>query len=593
MPIHRPGPSFFIQVALAVAACQLPLARPAIAARRQPNVIVVLVDDQGYGDLGVHGNPRVHTPHLDRLHAQSVRFTDFHVSPMCTPTRGQLLTGTDALRNGAMNVSSGRSMLRTDFPTMADAFRQAGYRTAMFGKWHLGDNHPYRPQDRGFEEAVTFRSSYISSAADHWNNDYFDDTFLHNGVSTPYRGFCTDVFFTEAKTWIRERAQARERFFLYLPLNAAHAPFFAPTKDRARYANEKHDLAGFYGMLSNLDDNLAALDELLKEQAIFDDTLLVYLTDNGTSKGAEVFNAGMRGAKTSLYEGGHRVPLFMRWPHGAFAPPGDVTALTHVQDLFPTLINLAGVPKPQGASFDGASLAPLLRNPRAPWADRTLFVQYSRMDHPPPVEGNATVMWRRFRLVDQTELYDLQSDPGQKRDLAADRPDVVRRLRAAYQTWWRGVAPSINRYGLPLVGSDAEPVSVLTPADWHDRFLDQSTQVRNGMRENGAWFVRVDRPATYRFSLRRWPVEAGAGLQEGVPEYRATDGIYARGVALPIHAARIEVGGVTQRQVVRAGATEVAFELPLQPGPLKIKTWFEDKSGQELAGAYYVYVQRL
>ena len=202
----------------------------AVAALTRPNVILVLTDDQGYGDFFCHGNPVLKTPNLDRLHDQSIRFTDFHVAPMCTPTRGQLLTGVDALRNGAMNVSSGRTLLRRDIPTMPQIFAVNGYRTAMFGKWHLGDNYPYRPQDRGFQESLWFPSSHISSAPDFWNNDYFDDVYVRNGKRQAVNGYCTDVFFREAMQWMGERADRREPFFCYLPLNAPHGPLFVPAK---------------------------------------------------------------------------------------------------------------------------------------------------------------------------------------------------------------------------------------------------------------------------------------------------------------------------------------------------------------------------
>ncbi len=199
---------------------------------RRPNVIIVITDDQGYGDLACHGNPVALTPHLDQLHDESVRLVDFHAAPMCTPTRGQMLTGLDAARNGAVNVSSGRTLLRADLPTMADIFRAGGYRTGVFGKWHLGDNYPYRPQDRGFEESLWFPSSHISSLPDYWENDYFDDVYCRNGTRERYEGYCTEVFFREAMAWMQNRVDADEPFFAYLPTNAPHYPLWVPAEDR-------------------------------------------------------------------------------------------------------------------------------------------------------------------------------------------------------------------------------------------------------------------------------------------------------------------------------------------------------------------------
>jgi arylsulfatase len=302
----RPLRSF---VALLVALCGC-----AALAAGKPNVVVVLVDDVGYGDFSCLGSPICKTPKIDALHDESIRFTDFHVTPMCTPTRSELMTGQDALRNGAMNVSSGRSMLRRGIPTMADAFAASGYRTAMFGKWHLGDVEPYRPQDRGFGKAIWFPSSHMTSVPDEWNNDYFDPTFrLEDGTKRKFSGYCTDIFFDEAMKWIRERAKAREPFFVYLPLNAAHWPWFVPDKYREPYRNLEPNLASFYAMIANIDENMGRLDAMLRVSGLRDDTILIFLTDNGGTVGVKTFNAGMKGGKVTLWEGGHRVPCFIRW----------------------------------------------------------------------------------------------------------------------------------------------------------------------------------------------------------------------------------------------------------------------------------------
>ena len=248
------------------------------AAAARPNVIVVMTDDQGYPELSVHGNPILKTPQLDRLHSESVRFTDFHVAPMCTPTRGQLLTGLDAARNGAINVSSGRTLLRSGLPTMANYFAGSGYRTGIFGKWHLGDNTPYRPEERGFEETLWFPSSHVNSVPDFWNNDYFDDTYIHNGKRTAYKGYCTDIFFREAMAWMKERAAAGEPFFTYIPTNAPHGPHWAPPEELAQAQealrgvslpkmNERarKEFAGYLAMIMNADSNIGRLSQFLED----------------------------------------------------------------------------------------------------------------------------------------------------------------------------------------------------------------------------------------------------------------------------------------------------------------------------------------
>ena len=353
----------------------------------------------GYGDLSVHGNPVLRTPNLDRLASQSIRLTDFHGGPMCTPTRGQLMSGRHALANGAMNVRSGRAILRKTIPTMANFFAGAGYRTSLFGKWHLGDNYPYRPQDRGFQETLTFQSSYLSAPPNYWNNDYFDDFYLYNGQLRQYPGYSTDVFFAEARRWIKRRAALGEPFFAYITPNTPHAPLFVPQKYRDPYSSLPHDQASFFGMIANIDENMGKLEQMLIQEGLRDNTIVIFLTDNGTRHGDVIFNAGMRGKKESLYEGGHRIPFFIRWPAGDLRSPGDIGELAQVQDVLPTLIELAGLPNPEGARFGGISLAGLLRGEQQALPDRKLVVQYSRPNQPVPRKWDAAILWKRWRLM--------------------------------------------------------------------------------------------------------------------------------------------------------------------------------------------------
>lgn len=558
----------------------------------RPNVVLILTDDQGYGDLSCHGNPVLKTPHLDRLHAESVRLTNFHVAPMCTPTRGQLLTGCDALRNGAMNVSSGRTLLRREFPTMADAFRAAGYRTGQFGKWHLGDNTPYRPHERGFDEAVYFPSSHIGSAPDFWNNDYFDDHYRRRNRIQPYEGYCTDVFFAEAGRWIRAQAAARRPFFAYIATNAPHGPLFVPQRYREPYAGRPRNLASFFGMIANIDENVGKLDRLLADAGVREDTLLVFLTDNGGTAGVNLHNAGMRGRKIDLYDGGHRVPCFLRWAAGGLRPATDVADLTQVQDLFPTLVELCRLPRPRGPEFDGISLAERLRG-AGQARDRTLFVQFSRMNDPKPRKGDAAVLTARWRLVGGTELYDIQSDPGQAKDVAAAYPEIVQRLRLRYERWWAGLDGRVDEHSAINLGSPTENPLTLSPADWEDSFLDQGRQVREGLRRSGSWNVDIQRSGRYRFTLRRWPVEAGAAIRDGLPPYQGTDGVFPAGVALPVASARLRVAGVERSSPVGPADREIGFTLPLAAGRTRVEADFLDAGGQLIAGAYFVMVRRL
>ena len=571
-----------------MAAASQSRARP----QAKPNVVLVLTDDQGYGELSCHGNPFLKTPNLDRLHDGSIRFTDFHVAPMCTPTRGQLMTGVDCLRNRAMNVSSGRTLLRRDLPTMADLLAASGYATGIFGKWHLGDNYPYRPQDRGFHETLWYPSSHIGSAPDFWGNDYFDDTYWNNGRRHQYTGYTTDVFFDEAMRWMRGKARSGQPFFCYLPTAAPHAPHFVP--ERYRTAMEaiipkatlatlppaqREQLTRYLAMIVNIDDNMARLDTFLRETGVFDNTIVVFMSDNGSTFGPRYFNAGMRGGKVELYEGGHRVPLFVRWPAGGLRPAGDVAGLTEAQDLLPTLLDLAGITAPDGVRFDGVSLAPALRGTSRPPADRALVVQFSRMNAPEPKRGDACVLWRRWRLVQDQELYDLTTDPAQKRNVIAEHPDIAAQLRAHYAAWWDGIAPRLNEPQYVIIGHEAEPLSQLSPCDWHDVFLDQGAQVKNGIVRNGVWHLEAARDGDYAFELRRWPRELDLPITDAVEG----------GKAIRATTARIKIGNVEQEQSISAKAKAVTFTIPLKAGRILMQTWLADSKAGESRGAYYVY----
>lgn len=559
------------------------------ATEAKPNVLLIVVDDQGYGDLSCHGNPVLKTPNIDRLHRESVRFTDFHVSPMCTPTRGQLMTGIDALRNGAMNVSSGRTLLRREFPTMPEIFATNGYRTAIFGKWHLGDNYPYRPQDRGFQESIWFPSSHIPSAAGYWNDDYFDDTYYHNGVREKFRGYCTDVFFEHAQRWMRERAEKKEPFLCYLPLNAAHGPLFVPDKYRAPYRNQKHAIASFFGMIANVDENVGKLEQFLREAGLRENTIVIFMTDNGTATGETVYNARMRGKKMSLYDGGHRVPLFVRWPAGHLRAAGDVDALTECQDILPTLLDLCGIRS--APKFDGLTLGNVLRDASTSLPDRMIVSQFSRMDKPVPAKGDGVVMWKKWRLVSGSELYDVGNDIGQTNNVINTFPAIAKKMREHYDFWWAGVAPRVNEMQAIHIGSKFENPTMLTPCDWRDSFLDQQAQVRR-VRRNGAWTLQVERAGTYRFELRRWPREADLAITEAAPEFKGVDGTYREGESFPITAARLRCGCDEKQTPVRSTDKAVIFEESLKAGPLELKTYFDDSNGKEICGAYYVYVSR-
>ena len=565
----------------------------AAASGRKPNVILVMTDDQGYGDLSCHGNPVLETPHLDALHRESIRLTDFHSAPMCTATRGQLLTGCDALHNGATHVSCGRLFVRRGIPTMADIFSATGYQTGHFGKWHLGGNYPYRPQDRGFQETVGFRAFGLTAAPNYWNSDYFDDHYLHNGKTEQYPGYCTDVWFNEAMEWIEEQHKTDKPFFAYLATNAPHLPFWVPDRYRKSYRDQDPDVASFFAMLANIDENMGRLRLMLQKTGLAENTILIYLTDNGTVGGQSVFNAGMRGNKAWLYEGGHRVPCFIHWPAGGLRDPGDVDALTECQDLLPTLLDLCGVAPPANTRFDGVSLAPLLHGtPQQSLRERMLVVQYGRVGPGPPQRGDATVMWNRWRLFRTQALYDLTTDPGQTTDVAQQYPHIVRKLKTHYDQWWSRVAPGIERLSAIGVGADAENPLRLTCVDWPEAHCDTMWEIRRGPNKNSPWNLEVQENGRYLISLRRWPAETEAAITAAMPAYRGVDGSYTAGRALPITRARIQIGDQSLSQAVTTTDKAVHFIVDLKKGRTRLKTWFDDVAGNTLCGAFYVDIER-
>jgi arylsulfatase len=598
----------------------LAISASSLLANTRPNVVIVMTDDQGYPELSVHGNPILQTPHLDRLHGQSLRLSDFHVTPMCTPTRGQLLTGIDAVRNGAANVSSGRALIRPELPTMANFFGSAGYATGVFGKWHLGANYPYRPQDRGFQESVWFPSSSIPSVPAYWGNDYFDDVYTKNGKLEQFEGYCTDVFFGEAKGFMANAAQAGKPFLCYIAPNTPHGPLIPKPKDRAVIAKRLEDpqfdhfdkklkqrLAAYLGMIINIDDNVGELMQFLDDKGLADNTILIFMTDNGSTHGPEYYNAGMRGSKTELWEGGHRVPFFIRWPDGHLAVPQDIGGLTQVQDILPTLLDLCGIEPASDPDFDGMSLAPVFQGKEQVSDDRVLVINYSRMpgfsNFPSPYSqtqvsaDQAGVLWKHWRLLENRELYDLESDPLQQTNVIDQYPEVVEKMRADLDAWWEKAGPSANEVQRIIIGSEHENPTKLSATEWLDVFIDQQGQIRRGDQKSGYWMLDVAEAGEYEIELRRWPKETDAPISGTL-----SDG---SGKALPIKKASLYFAGhnhmsISQKRpysfegltkTVREGDKGIVFTMQLKEGPTALHTWYHGENDTMLS-AYYVYITK-
>lgn len=556
------------------------ISQAAATDQKRPNVIIIMTDDQGYGDFSCHGNPVLKTPNLDILHSQSVRLTDFHVAPMCAPTRGQLMSGLDALRNKARHVCGGLDMLRTDVPTMADIFKTSGYRTGIFGKWHLGDNYPYLPQNRGFDEALYHKSWGITSAGAYWGNDYFDDVFYHNGKLKKYDGYCNDVWFGQASKWIKERAKKKEPFFCYLPTNTPHGPLLVPDKyaePYKQYANR----ANFLGMVANIDETTGKLMQTLVEIGIAEDTIVIFLTDNGGAGGVKIFNAGMRGKKRSPYDGGHRAACFIRWPNGGLKHGSDIDELTTCQDILPTLIEMCGLKTPAKARFDGVSLASLLRGTEKTLSDRMVVVQYS-IDIS---KWKGAVMWKKWRLVNGTELYNITNDPGQKQNVADNHPEIVKKMRDHYERWYAEVKPIADEPCFVHIGTKYENPVDLTCAQWYLVYADNRSDLKGG--NNSYWNVLVKRDGEYEFTLSRYAIEADTAMDAPltIRGYKVT--------ALPVASARMKINEFDGTKPVVSGRKTVTFEVKLRAGKTRLHTWLYDDSGNELCGAYYVRARRL
>ncbi len=450
------------------------------AAPAKPNIIIVMPDDVGYGDFSCHGNPIVKTPHVDAFREQSVRFTNFHVSPTCAPTRAALLTGRHEFKSGVTHTINERERLSLKATTLAQVLKSSGYATGIFGKWHLGDEEAYQPERRGFDEtyihgAGGIGQSYPGSCGDAPGNTYFSPAVRHNGVFEKTDGYCTDVFFNQALRWIDARRKTDAPFFAYITPNAAHTPLQCPEEYAKRHAGEGTEkVARFYGMIENIDDNFGRLTAALKEWGIERDTLVIFMTDNGGTIGVPVFNAGMRGSKVTPYEGGTRVPSFWRWP-AAIEGGRDVSALAAHIDVFPTLAQIAGADlTPEvGRQVEGRSLAPFFKDQKVEWPDRTLVTHVGRWKKGEAESNkyvNMSIRDERYALVNDAELYDLQADPGQKTNVAADHPDVVARLRKDYDAWWRDVLPRLENED--AVGPKVNPYK-----EWYEKQYGEGARV--------------------------------------------------------------------------------------------------------------------
>lgn len=612
----------------ALASAAILYASVGVMAATQPNVILILTDDQGYGDMSCHGNPDLKTPEIDRLYGDSVRLTDFHVDPTCSPSRAALMTGRYSSRVGVWLTYGSRHHLGRNEVCLADVFRNSGYRTAIFGKWHLGDNYPYRPQDRGFDESLIHGGGMIGETPDYWGNDYYDDVYLRNGEPQRARGYCTDVWFEESMKFIdRNRDQP---FFIYLATNAPHGPLHVPEKYTRAFRSNPNvpaERAYFYGMIANIDENLGRLRSHLASLKIERNTLIVFMNDNGTGHGVSLtsrgkpsrdgwieegtkqrgFNAGMRGRKGSAYEGGHRAACFMHWPAGGLAGGRDLGGLTAHLDVMPTLIDLCDLKPSRLIAFDGTSLAkPLLAS--AQYVEpRTLLVHHqgrfgkSIGEGMPIFEKDYCVMSNPWRLVGK-QLFNLGNDPGQRIDVAGEHPEVASRLREEYERWWDDISERWDEPNPFVVDPQKQRTVMLSSQNYlgSDVAYHQH-HVRSAMPIRDCWtWIDVRVPGEYRITVRRWPREVERAMSDVAETYDIDPTRhYVKDFLLnlptrPIAVSKVNlrVGEFDETLQVEPNAKQAEFVVPMRLGLQRISSSLIKENGNA-SSAYYIYIDPL
>ncbi len=570
-------------VTIAFMACT-GLALPAGAnTRERPNVLLIITDDQGHGDLSIHGNPVLQTPHLDRIALEGARLTNFYVSPVCSPTRSSLLTGRYNYRTGVVDTFIGRSMMHGDEVTLAEMLGPAGYRTGIFGKWHLGDNYPMRPIDQGFQEALVLKGGGIGQPSDPPGGEsYFDSILQHNGHPEKQSGYITDVITDAAARFIHDN---RDRpFFAYVAYNCPHAPLevkeegFRAFKDQdlahERFPQIGHKLPGrplseitakVYAMVADIDRNVGRLLSKLDEDGLTRDTIVVFLTDNGPQQVR--YNSGMLDRKGNVHEGGIRVPGFIRWPDRIPAGRQIDRIAAHI-DLTPTLLDACGVARPTHVRFDGVSLLRLLTSEVNDWPNRTIYLQWHRGDVPELGRAFAARS-QDFKLVrpdgkKDIELYDMKADPLEFHDIASEQPDRARGMYDAYARWFEDVRRERNFEPPRIVlGDEHEPRSVLSRQDWRGP--------RAGWSQDslGHWEVRIARPGRYKITLQFAPSEK------------------------PTKVHLLLAGGEVQK-AIDAGASSCVIEgVDWSAGPACLEAWVDQEAEGKTVGVKFVEVEWL
>jgi arylsulfatase A-like enzyme len=519
------------------------------------------------------------------------------------------LTGQYSARSGVWHTIGGRSLLQKDKTTMANVFQSSGYRTGIFGKWHLGDNYPFRPQDRGFDETLVHRSGSIGNRWDYWGNDYYDDTYFRNGKPEKFEGYCNTIWFDEAIQFIKRNK--KRPFFCFLSTNIPHAPLHVENKYFEPYRSQVSDrLAKYYGMVTKFDEDLGMLRKELKVLGLEENTILIFMTDNGPcpwfggikidNEGfiEEGYSGGMRGGKIWGYENAHRVPCFIRWSAGGIEGGKDIGNLTAHFDLLPTLIDCCGLKSPDKVKFDGFSLMSLLKNQKRKYPERTIFVHNQRNDFPVKYK-EYEVLTERWRLIhpykkeiedmqgfnsgkpsgeiryindpDLYELYDIIQDPGQRKNIASQYPEIVRELSRKYEEWWEDISSDFDKYCETIVGSDFENPTILYSHDAH----------RIG-RDN-IWVIYVQKDGKYVIKLSRWPQESNKRLSENRSGEKT----------IRMKKAGLKLGNIDTSMEVTSEMKSAEFIVNVKSGTTCMQGWFTEHQTNRKIQADFAYIERL
>ncbi|MCF7764197.1 MAG: sulfatase-like hydrolase/transferase [Verrucomicrobia bacterium] len=551
--------------ALLVIQCHCWIALPA-AAPTHPNIVVILADDQGWGDLSLNGNSNLNTPNIDSLATSGAQFEHFFVSPVCSPTRAEFLTGRYHPRGGVRGVTTGAERLNLDETTIADTFQAAGYTTGAFGKWHNGSQYPYHPNGRGFD-------TYYGFTSGHWGN-YFNPILEQNGHLMRGTGFIADDLTDHAMAFIE--THRKEPFFCYIPFNTPHSPMQVPDRfyDRFKGAELKQRnrdpkredpefTRAALAMCENIDWNVGRILHQLEVLGLTENTIVVYFSDNGPNSWR--WNGGMKGRKGSTDEGGVRSPLLVRWPGNI--PAGiRISQIAGAIDLLPTLADLAGVRNTGTKPLDGITLKPLLTGSTAGWPDRMIFSHWS---------GRVSVRTQQHRLDSSGLLFDMVNDPGQTRDVSEALPAEAERLRKSVADWKEHLLPGFGEDPRPLpVGFPAFPVTQLPARDG----LPHGKVTRSARAPNSSYFMNWTDTA----DRMTWDVDiATTGRYEAVLFYACPAADVGAKFELRLNDATIEgtvsephdppLQGSENDRVPRAGESYVKDFKPMRIGTLDLK----------------------